>query len=94
MSYGYDSGRRRRKVMGEINALGRNWAGTYTSQAEKLHRPKTIEQVQQIVARATSVHVLGSRRSFNSIADFPGGMPSRLSRPCVPSRTTSDLSCR
>lgn len=52
-----------------MNAAGRNWAGTYTYRAEKLHRPRTIEQVQQIVANATSVHVLGSRHSFNDIAD-------------------------
>jgi len=47
----------------------RNWAGNYSYRAEKLHRPTTIEQVQQIVAKAASVHVLGSRHSFNDIAD-------------------------
>src|SRR5438552_18839410 len=47
----------------------RNWAGNYTYRAQKLHRPTTIEQVQQIVATAASVHVLGSRHSFNDIAD-------------------------
>ena len=46
-----------------------NWAGNYMYQAEKLHRPTTIEQVQEIVAKASSVHVLGSRHSFNDIAD-------------------------
>src|SRR5262249_19254318 len=40
-----------------------------TYRAEKLHRPTTIEQVQEIVANAASVHVLGSRHSFNDIAD-------------------------
>ena len=47
----------------------RNWADTYTYQAKKLHRPATMEQVQEIVSRAASVHVLGSRHSFNDIAD-------------------------
>ncbi len=55
--------------MTEKHTPERNWAGTHTYRAEKLHRPKTIEQVQQIVASATSVHVLGSRHSFNDIAD-------------------------
>jgi alditol oxidase len=55
--------------MAETHMPERNWAGTYTYQAQKLHRPRTIEQVQQIVARAASVHVLGSRHSFNDIAD-------------------------
>jgi alditol oxidase len=55
--------------MTEMHATERNWAGTYTYRAQKLHRPTTIEQVQQIVANAGSVHVLGSRHSFNDIAD-------------------------
>src|ERR1700731_926098 len=55
--------------MTETHAPERNWAGNYTYRAEKLHRPTTIEQVQQIVANAASVHVLGSRHSFNDIAD-------------------------
>ena len=55
--------------MTETHALGSNWAGTYMYQAQKLHRPTKIEQVQEIVANTTSVHVLGSRHSFNSIAD-------------------------
>ena len=55
--------------MTETHAPERNWAGTYTYRAEKLHRPTTIEEVQEIVAKAASVHVLGSRHSFNDIAD-------------------------
>jgi xylitol oxidase len=55
--------------MTEAHGLERNWAGNYTYRAEKLHRPTTIEQVQEIVARAASVHALGSRHSFNDIAD-------------------------
>ena len=55
--------------MTEMHAPERNWAGNYTYRAQKLHRPTTMEQVQQIVANAASVHVLGSRHSFNEIAD-------------------------
>src|SRR5437660_10739675 len=55
--------------MTETHAPERNWAGNYTYRAEKLHRPTMIEQVQEIVANAESVHVLGSRHSFNDIAD-------------------------
>ncbi len=53
----------------ETHTPERNWAGNYTYRAQKLHRPTTIEQVQEIVANASSVHVLGSRHSFNDIAD-------------------------
>jgi xylitol oxidase len=55
--------------MTETHTPERNWAGTYTYRAEKLHRPTTIEQVQELVAKAASVHVLGSRHSFTDIAD-------------------------
>ncbi len=48
---------------------GKNWAGNYTYRAEKLHRPSTVEQLQEIIADASSVRVLGSRHSFNYIAD-------------------------
>lgn len=47
----------------------RNWAGNYTYRAEKLHRPETLEELQEIVTKAPSVHVVGSRHSFNDIAD-------------------------
>jgi alditol oxidase len=48
---------------------GKNWAGNYTYRAQKLHRPSTIEQLQEIIANAPYVRVLGSRHSFNDIAD-------------------------
>src|SRR5688572_2057773 len=48
---------------------GKNWAGNYTYGARKLHRPSRIEQVQEIVANAPCMRVLGSRHSFNDIAD-------------------------
>lgn len=55
--------------MTKTQAPGNNWAGNYTYQAERLHQPETIEQLQEIVAKSTRVHVLGSRHSFNDIAD-------------------------
>ncbi len=47
----------------------KNWAGNYTYGARKLHRPSRIEQVQEIIANAPCMRVLGSRHSFNDIAD-------------------------
>lgn len=46
-----------------------NWAGNYTYRAERLHRPSTLEQVRAIVAATPRVRVLGSRHSFNDMAD-------------------------
>jgi xylitol oxidase len=48
---------------------GRNWAGNYAYRAESLHRPATLEQLQETIAKAPAVRVLGSRHSFNDIAD-------------------------
>jgi alditol oxidase len=62
-------GRRKSKAMIQDRSPGKNWAGNYTYRAQKLHRPSTIEQLQEIIANAPSVRVLGSRHSFNDIAD-------------------------
>src|SRR3954469_5732175 len=53
----------------ETRAPALNWAGNHTYPAEQLHRPTSTEELQEIVTRASSVHVLGSRHSFNGIAD-------------------------
>jgi xylitol oxidase len=47
----------------------RNWAGTHTYRAARLHQPTSVEELREIVARAPRVHVLGSRHSFTDIAD-------------------------
>jgi xylitol oxidase len=46
-----------------------NWAGNYRYRAARLHRPTTLEQLQEVVAGAPQVRVLGSRHSFAGIAD-------------------------
>jgi alditol oxidase len=46
-----------------------NWAGTHAYRAATLHRPTTHAQLREVVARAPRVRVLGSRHSFNAIAD-------------------------
>lgn len=46
-----------------------NWAGNYWYRAGRLHRPSSLEQVQEIIVSAPRVRVLGSRHSFTGIAD-------------------------
>lgn len=46
-----------------------NWAGNHTYPPGRVHRPGGLEELQEIVSRAPGVHVLGSRHSFNGIAD-------------------------
>jgi alditol oxidase len=48
---------------------GKNWAGNYEYRARMLHRPSTVEQAQEIIADAPRLRVLGSRHSFNDMAD-------------------------
>src|SRR4051794_33415969 len=59
-----------------------NWAGNYTYRAVRLNYPQTVEQVQQLVSRGSKLKALGSRHSFNEIADSPGDLISlaRLER--------------
>ncbi|OXM51344.1 FAD-binding protein [Amycolatopsis alba] len=56
-----------------------NWAGNQTFTAERILRPRTVEQVQDAVAGASAVKALGSGHCFNDIADCPGGVQLDLS---------------
>jgi xylitol oxidase len=50
----------------------RNWAGNYEYRARRVVEPDTIEQVQEIVRASSRIRALGSRHSFNDIADTTG----------------------
>ncbi|MCZ8514024.1 FAD-binding protein [Paenibacillus filicis] len=47
----------------------RNWAGNYRYSASELYVPENVGQVQELVARSSRMKVLGTRHSFNGIAD-------------------------
>ncbi|MFJ3383825.1 MULTISPECIES: D-arabinono-1,4-lactone oxidase [unclassified Curtobacterium] len=49
-----------------------NWSGTVTYTAERVERPTSLDQAAEIVARERRVHGLGTRHSFNDVADGPG----------------------
>ena len=55
-----------------MSANQQNWAGNLTYSATSVHRPTTIEQLQEVVRKSRKVKVLGSRHSFNEIANTPG----------------------
>ncbi|MCS6568469.1 FAD-binding protein [Curtobacterium flaccumfaciens pv. flaccumfaciens] len=61
-----------------------NWSGTVTYTAERVVRPSSIDEAAQIVADADRVHGLGTRHSFNDVADTAGtlldltGIPTDL----------------
>ena len=53
-----------------------NWADNYIYRAARIHQPETVEQIQELVARGGKVKALGTRHSFNDIADSPGHLIS------------------
>jgi xylitol oxidase len=53
-----------------------NWAGNYTYGAARLHKPRTIEHIQEFVIQANKLKALGTRHSFNDIADSSGDLIS------------------
>jgi xylitol oxidase len=54
----------------------RNWAGNIRFSTDRVHHPETVGQVQEIVRNSRQVRVLGSRHSFNAIADSTGDLIS------------------
>jgi alditol oxidase len=50
-----------------------NWAGTVTFAASSLLRPRTVPEVQRMVASSPRIHALGTGHSFSVVADSPGG---------------------
>ena len=46
-----------------------NWAGNHTYKARNLHAPKTVQEVQAAVRSCSTLKSLGTRHSFNPIAD-------------------------
>jgi xylitol oxidase len=61
-----------------------NWSGTVTYTAERVLRPTSVAEAAEIVARERRVRGLGTRHSFNDVADGPGvlldltGIPTDL----------------
>ena len=53
-----------------------NWSGNYTYRAARLHEPASLGELREIVRAASSLRVLGSRHSFNGIADTTGDQVS------------------
>ncbi len=46
-----------------------NWSGNYRYSTDHLEKPKTVEELQQVVKKWDKLRALGARHSFNSIAD-------------------------
>jgi xylitol oxidase len=50
----------------------RNWAGNRSYRARSIARPRSFDQLQELVRGATAVRAVGSRHSFNELVDTDG----------------------
>jgi xylitol oxidase len=60
-----------------------NWAGNIVFAAQRLHRPASIAELQDVVASTGQARVLGSGHSFNRMADTTGDLISLAGLPRV-----------
>ena len=64
----------------------RNWSKNVTYSTDVLHRPKSIAELQELVADADHIHPLGTGHTFNTISDTDGTLVSLAELP-----TTMDV---
>ena len=73
---------RRHDRLGSVSKEERTWAGTYTFTAPRIVEVASVDEVQRLVADAAGagdkVRALGTRHSFNGIADTTGTLVSIL----------------
>ncbi len=54
----------------------KNWAGNVTYSATRVRAPRTVEEAQELVAGSDRLKTLGTRHSFNRVADTDGTLLS------------------
>jgi xylitol oxidase len=60
----------------ELHTEEYNWAGNLRYAAAEVREPATVQELQDLVAGASRLRALGSRHSFNRIADTTGVLVS------------------
>jgi xylitol oxidase len=63
-----------------MQTVEKNWAGNYTYRAT-VERPRSVLELQKLVAREPRVRALGSRHSFTDITDTDGVLVSLAELP-------------
>ena len=56
--------------------MEQNWAGNIAYRAREVVRPRSVDALRELVADRDRVRALGSRHSFNDLADGPGTLVS------------------
>jgi xylitol oxidase len=54
----------------------KNWAGNHQFRADRLHAPRSLDELRQIVKGSPKLKAIGTRHSFNAIADTDGDLIS------------------
>src|SRR4051812_14661257 len=54
----------------------RNWAGNHEYVAKEVLFPQNVQEVRELVAQRPKLKALGTRHSFNDIADSPADLSS------------------
>jgi alditol oxidase len=60
-----------------------NWAGNVVYRADRVYRPRTLDELQDLLSRSSQVRALGTGHSFNRIADTTGVLVSVADLPPV-----------
>ena len=60
-----------------------NWAGNLAYSAARRHEPRSVAELRSVVRAGTRVRALGSRHSFNGVADTDGDLISTAALPPV-----------
>ncbi|MDF8266227.1 FAD-binding protein [Luteipulveratus sp. YIM 133296] len=58
-----------------------NWAGNHVYRAQRVARPRTVDELRALVVGASAVRPLGSRHSFNALADTDDLLLSTVALP-------------
>lgn len=66
-----------------MTAPERNWAKNITFGARRLLTPGSVEELRHLVASGTEIRALGTRHSFNDVADTRGDLVSVAGLPRV-----------
>ena len=59
----------------------KNWAGNQAYHARRIHSPRSLEALQGLVRTSARIRAVGSRHSFNDVADTTGDLISLADLP-------------
>jgi xylitol oxidase len=71
--------------------VGVNWAGNTVFGAAELRTPDSVEQLQELVTARPRIRALGTRHSFNDLADSTGTLVSLVDRAPEPRLDTERM---